>query len=363
METGDHPQIDEADQHHLLSDSDSEEPRDVRVRTKPLIPTVASVNSVLSDNTPPLNVTVPLKKTIPVNLAIPAEADVSPSENYSKIISSILLKRRPGAIGGTGPDQLLPVSECGSFFNVGDNRVVRSVIKEDIVNLGISSMSFNPVSWICVACPKKHSVLDGVGGRRLVIVLADQNFPAVLPSASGKCLAIIRLEQGRLDEIADLLISVLPRGVNLPEGTIVLAGSISHLSNGLSVYATAVVKFVRRLISFFKNKVTPIPFIPPPFGGCSDPSLIRHIVDGCAWLASMSSYELSGLMCSVRRIVLEEGGANTVFAVHYSVSVQLPLSLDDYKSEIFRSNGRRDIPASVPVLSLVSERKFVSGLI
>jgi hypothetical protein len=54
---------------------------------------------------------------------IPAEADAIPSKTYTKIISSKMLKGKVGTIGGITSGQ--GVSECGSFFNKGDNRVLR----------------------------------------------------------------------------------------------------------------------------------------------------------------------------------------------------------------------------------------------
>jgi hypothetical protein len=70
-------------------------------------------------------------------------------------------------------------------------------------------MSFNPVTWKCTACPSSHSIFEAnAKGGRTVIVLADQNFPAVLPSSENRCLSIIRLDQGRLDELIDLFLKI-----------------------------------------------------------------------------------------------------------------------------------------------------------
>ncbi len=55
--------------------------------------------------------------------------------------------------------------ECGSFFNKGDNRVLRSVYNENVATLSVSSMSFNPITWLCNACPKKHPITGGEGGE------------------------------------------------------------------------------------------------------------------------------------------------------------------------------------------------------
>jgi hypothetical protein len=90
-----------------------------------------------------------------------AEADAVPSKTYNKIISSKVLKGKVGTIGGITSGQGL--SECGSFFNKGDNRVLRSVYKEDISTMSVSSLSFNPVKWVCSSCPASHPVFGGGG--------------------------------------------------------------------------------------------------------------------------------------------------------------------------------------------------------
>ena len=101
---------------------------------------------------------VPTKTVNP----IPAEADAVPSKTYTKIITSKLLKGKVGTIGGITSGQ--GNSECGSFFNKGDNRVLRSVYKEDISTMSVSSLSFNPVKWVCSSCPSSHPVFGGGGG-------------------------------------------------------------------------------------------------------------------------------------------------------------------------------------------------------
>ncbi len=42
------------------------------------------------------------------------------------------------------------------------------------------------------------------------MVLTDHNFPAVLPTASGNCLAIMRIEHGDMKDLYDLLVSIAP---------------------------------------------------------------------------------------------------------------------------------------------------------
>jgi hypothetical protein len=56
-----------------------------------------------------------------------------------------------------------------------------------------------------------------------VIIIADQNFPAVLPSVENKCLAIMRLEKGCLTELVDFAIE-LTKNACVPAGTVFVIG-------------------------------------------------------------------------------------------------------------------------------------------
>lgn len=90
------------------------------------------------------------------------EKDAIPSPTYNAIMAGRSVKNNQSVIAGTGNPKA--EKNCGSFFNPGDNRVIRSVYKENVATLTVSSLSFNPTSWECSACPKKHSILGGGGG-------------------------------------------------------------------------------------------------------------------------------------------------------------------------------------------------------
>jgi len=133
------------------------------------------------------------------------------------------------------------------------------------------------------------------------VVLCDQNFPALLPSASGKCVAIMRIEHGTLKDLVELIEKVAPP--RIPAGTIFLLGSLTHLQReGLQSYSASGVKFGHRLRSSFPDTET-IFFIPPPLGGCSNPELIRSILDGCQWLDGIAGYPAREAMRVVAKVV------------------------------------------------------------
>ncbi len=102
------------------------------------------------------------ENVLPKLKPVPAEADLIPPKTYKAIVANKKTKEKVGTIGGitSGQDPI----ECGSFYNSSDNRVARSVYKEDLVSMSVTLLSFNPKSWMCTACPKSHSVV-GEGGR------------------------------------------------------------------------------------------------------------------------------------------------------------------------------------------------------
>jgi hypothetical protein len=187
---------------------------------------------------------------------IPAEADLIPPKTYKAIVANKKLKEKVDTIGGitSGQDPI----ECG---------------------------------------------VDG----RPVVFVTDQNFPAVLPSAEGRCLAIMRMEQASMDDLADLVIK-LAKPVTISESTVFVVGSLSHLSRvGTHGYAISCVNIRRRLSGAFKG-VKVVPFSPPPFGGCNGLELIRNMLDSCIWLAGTPGYPLSETQKVIVDMIMEDEG-------------------------------------------------------
>ncbi len=82
---------------------------------------------------------------------------------------------------------------------------------------------------------------------RWLLLCAIKNFPPVLPAKEGKCLVVIRVEDGRLFELErafkDVFISHCASHSKLPLGSTVLVGSLSHLGRfGFESYAFDLVK-------------------------------------------------------------------------------------------------------------------------
>ncbi len=62
-----------------------------------------------------------------------------------------------------------------------------------------------------------------------LFVLANQNFPPIVPvgGGEGECIKIVQVENGSLAELVEVFLG-LTRGFDLPAGTVLLLSSASH---------------------------------------------------------------------------------------------------------------------------------------
>ena len=135
----------------------------------------------------------------------------------------------------------------GSRVNSGDA----------IVNQNIT-MSFDPATLICLQCDKPHSILNN-SEQGVIIAVSDQNFMPIFPS-KDTCFPIIRLEDGTLDELSNLVLEVLEKQV-VPPGTLFLISSVSYLAKvGTTIYCQEWVRVCSKLTShWLQIKIGPLP--------------------------------------------------------------------------------------------------------
>jgi hypothetical protein len=87
---------------------------------------------------------------------------------------------------------------------------------------------------MCISCDNEHEIL---GSSPMVICLSDQNFVPVLPADKGNCVNIVRIENASITELFEMGKETF-HGKTLPEGSVILIGSASHLGRrGTSLYA------------------------------------------------------------------------------------------------------------------------------
>ena len=94
-------------------------------------------------------------------------------------------------------------------------------------------------------------------------------------------------------------------GHHVPEGSVVLLGSLSNLmSQGPQGHAKSLCAEVRRLNGLFHNTVTVVPFVPIPLYGTNSSSLVMGMVDITEWLDSVQKPPLSGYNSAVRSYIM-----------------------------------------------------------
>ena len=103
-------------------------------------------------------------------------------------------------------------------------------------------MSVNPKDLVCLTCPEKHAFVKPCQSPPPVCVsLTDQSFPPfVSASLSESCVTVLRVEDGKLSDLDKLFRDVFREHVtpvgHLPHGSVVMVGSVTHLSlSGLSI--------------------------------------------------------------------------------------------------------------------------------
>jgi len=112
--------------------------------------------------------------------------------------------------------------------------------------------SFDPSSLKCVACPTEHNILDK--NRPVCICVADQCFVSNLAGGGEEnCIAVIRIEGGKLEELTDMIIEIF-EGYTFPPGSIILLGSGTNLLvGGATIYTMSWADCVAKLENKFEN--------------------------------------------------------------------------------------------------------------
>jgi hypothetical protein len=233
----------------------------------------------------------------------------------------------------SGKTDTVKFNSLSSLDCIGDKEVLktfrgtRMYSNNNAVNQNIS-LSFDPSTLSCMSCKNEHNILSkGEQDGTPVIVFCDQNF---VPTLSGdtSCVAVARLENGSLDEIADLAIEILERHF-IPPGTIILLGSVSHLASvGTTIFATDWCNTIEKLRLKLRNaKIVPaVPVLREDGPG----SIGKQLIELTHWFKTV--YEKNTLGClpvweKLTEIIgkTDEDGLDLGFTEFYTVA--LPLSL------------------------------------
>jgi len=197
------------------------------------------------------------------------------------------------------------------------------------VNQSVSS-SFDPQNLSCVMCSEEHCILDQ--SKTTVVCFTDQNFPSTLSGNKDNCLAVMRMEDASLAELADLVIEVLT-GSKIPTGTVLLIGSGSHLFRvGASAYAYDWIEMLSIVGSRFKG-IRIIPAIPVVPGGCPG-GLSRDIGQLAVWISQVYKNDACGIhdawAALIRNTDVRMQGGSPL-ETHESIKLSMPKGLGDQK--------------------------------
>ena len=112
-----------------------------------------------------------------------------------------------------------------------------------------------------------------------------------MPTNDGKCLVVVRVEDGTLSEIESVLadqfkVFVKPHST-LPAGSVILIGSQLHpCSLGNADWAEAQVGVSASIRNKFGGSIEILPSVPVPMHGVDSPALVRALLDfdaKCRW--------------------------------------------------------------------------------
>ena len=269
---------------------------------------------------------------------------------------------------GSGPPGGLAIEGDMRPFNVQN---YHSNEKGLNVSFSIARPEAGSDSLNCLGCAVTHSfgVRMAEKGLPILVILSDQNFPAVLPSEGGLCPVIVRVEDGTLGEIADAFLDrfnkfVSPHG-NLPPGSVILIGSISHMrAVGVGEYCEALVGVSHRLGTRVGRNVDIVPLVGIPLHGVGEVHVLRDLLDLDAWLASCArpvGTTLPATRTLFWKMVYEGGEGDYPQEVR---TVTLPSSLKNSRKRAFITDPPcRPLPLRVDPFSTSAEGKIVTSLL
>ena len=145
---------------------------------------------------------------------------------------------RVGSSFGVGRNEApLKTGYYGGLAAPGDNRSFRvqnfhSTEKYLNLSFSVSRPDNGKTDRLdCLACELDHSFMVKMkeNGQPVLIVIADQNFPAALPMKDGLCPIVIRVEDGTMQDLTGVFLDrfkayVSPHGA-LPPGSVIVMGS------------------------------------------------------------------------------------------------------------------------------------------
>ena len=285
---------------------------------------------------------------------------------------------RVGATFGIGRSQA-PIKSGyrGGLVASGDMRSFRAQnFHSTEKGLNLSFSVARPDSGVsdslgCLACDTDHSLAEKMKekGLPVLIILSDQNFPAILPMLDGLCPIVIRVEDGTMADLAGVFLErfsayTSPHGALSP-GSVVLMGSLTHLlSKGLADYTDNFVSAAFRLGGRVGQSVEILPLVPIPLHGIDSTDDIRTLLDLDAWIAAVSQpvgSTLPGARSAFWKIVMSNP---CCVKQSHVTTVMLPAGIKNNRKVSFSLDPPLDpLPASLPPFGAIEEKEVISKMI
>ena len=261
----------------------------------------------------------------------------------------------------------------GDFFSTADGRVLRMHMESNLPRKTNTAYSFNPWRMTCGNCPgaANHSVLGAATGNRDItagreaILLSDYSYPPVLPSSSSQnCIRIIRLENGNILELTNILLDKL-RGRKLCDGSIVMVFSAAHLALvGLHAYTEDMVLARRSLLSSLGPNIYFTAAPPLLLCGSTNSELLKNTFALTGWANSALTEEERLDMSSdtALGVILENGHGGA--QLDGSSRMRLPTSITSLgHSKIWSVGSNMKLPNMTAPPSEEQEERVVLALI
>ena len=257
----------------------------------------------------------------------------------------------------------------GSFFNKDDNRACNLHHRFLFERKQNISFSFNPATMSCDSCSLMHPVLSesvpGTGSGD-VFALTDQNFPPALPTGDGRCIRVIRVENGSVIELAEAFLGTVS-GWPVRVGTVVMISSATRLAQlGLAGYAEEFVRATRMISASLARSVTVKAGPPVLLGGTDDPALLRSLFEFNSWIQSLSDNKENFLKMTMKLVLLtvrNTASSTTPSESQLCVRMLLPVSFYSFEKKIWSSGGWEGIPSGTLPLDSINKKSIVDTLI
>jgi hypothetical protein len=262
------------------------------------------------------------------------------------------LSTNVGVDDGLGATCFSKLDRVGNLDFGGDHNITRCFRGSRITSAGgvvnqNLCMTFDPLTMTCTVCSNQHHIVpkDGSG---MVVLIGDQNFVSTL-SGKNSCVPIIRLEDGSLEEMFDLIIEIFDR-TPLPPGSHFLVGSVSYLSQvGTGKYCQEWQKMFQAISNRWRQATTgPLfPILRESSPGSTTTLLteLKHWMDGA--YGTSISYPKAAWDRMIE--ILSKGlGDNTSMGHVVSYTSLMPESLIDHNLIPVRFHCSSSLAATTP---------------